>query len=143
MQQSDTILIKQQFYSWLKEIVRWGKLEDFIHWSEETYNKKFYKARCNIYTHDYIYSISVHVTADQRIKESDKLEKYITHDYLGCTVSTRKPRAGEDWNRGNDLPDGKFNKETWEQIKNSIVRHELVKICKPVRRIPDTIENNK
>ena len=49
---------------------------------------------------------------------------------LGCTVSSRKPRAGEDWTRGNDLPDGKFNEDTWNRIKNAIISYELVKIAK-------------
>lgn len=48
--------------------------------------------------------------------------------YLGCQVSTRKPRAGEDWNRGNDLPDGPFTKDTWDNIVRGIVRYELVQL---------------
>lgn len=51
-------------------------------------------------------------------------------NYLGCTVTSRKPRAGEDWNRGNDLPDGKYNKETWDKIKDAILAYELVKVSK-------------
>jgi len=50
--------------------------------------------------------------------------------YLGCVVSSRKPRAGEDWTRGNDLPDGDLSLDTWERIKNGIIRYELIKIAK-------------
>jgi hypothetical protein len=50
--------------------------------------------------------------------------------YLGCQATTRKPRAGENWNRGNDLPDGPFNRETWDRIIFGIVRYELVKLSK-------------
>jgi len=50
--------------------------------------------------------------------------------YLGCTASTRKPRTGEDWTRGNDLPDGKFNKETWSHIKTGIIKYELKYLSK-------------
>jgi hypothetical protein len=50
--------------------------------------------------------------------------------YLGCQVLTRKPRAGESWTRGNDLPDGPFNRETWYKIIFGIVRYELVKLSK-------------
>ena len=57
--------------------------------------------------------------------------------YLGCQVSTRKFRAGEDWLRGNDLPDGPFSRATWERILNAIIRYEIVELSKYKR--PDTI----
>jgi len=50
------------------------------------------------------------------------------NNYLGCIASSRKPRAGENWTRGNDLPDGPLNVETWNKIKNAIVNYELVQI---------------
>jgi len=50
-------------------------------------------------------------------------------NYLGCTCSCRKSRAGEDWVRGHDLPDGKFNVNTWESIKNGIIKNELEQVC--------------
>jgi len=45
--------------------------------------------------------------------------------YLGCQVSNRKYEPGETWFRGRDLPDGKFTKETLEDIKSKIIAHEL------------------
>lgn len=45
--------------------------------------------------------------------------------YLGCVVSTRKSRVGEDWNRGSDLPDGKYSKKTFDSIVKRIVAYEL------------------
>jgi len=51
-------------------------------------------------------------------------------NYLGCAAGTRKPRAGEDWTRGNDLSDGAFTYKTWRKIKNDIIAHELVKVAK-------------
>jgi len=45
--------------------------------------------------------------------------------YMGCIGGTRKSRAGEDWWRGNDLPDGKFSLKTWQYIKNAIIRYEM------------------
>ncbi len=59
--------------------------------------------------------------------------------YFGCQISDRKPRAGEDWTRGNDLADGKFNQETWNRIKNDIISYELVKVAKKERVIEDTL----
>jgi len=48
--------------------------------------------------------------------------------YMGAYVSTRKPRAGETWTRGNDLPDGRFSEELWHRILTAIVRYEAQEI---------------
>lgn len=48
--------------------------------------------------------------------------------YLGATVMTRKPRAGEDWERGNDLHDGRRTKETWDKILLDVLRYEMVRV---------------
>lgn len=50
--------------------------------------------------------------------------------YLGCGASSRKPRAGEKWFRGNDLPDGKLTYQTWYKILIGIISYEMVKIHK-------------
>lgn len=50
--------------------------------------------------------------------------------YLGCTASSRKPRAGEDWPRGNDLPDGEYGHETWFEIIRAILSYEMVRVQK-------------
>ena len=55
--------------------------------------------------------------------------------YLGCTYSSRRPRAGEDWTRGGDLVDGKFCEETWLKILSDIVGTELVKIHRPIKEL--------
>ncbi len=100
---------------WMKAITRkkvimeedkWGHGED-----GEWERGKVY----HFYTSKYRY----HVVAVDRSKDDG---------YLGCQVSTRMPRAGENWNRGNDLSDGPFVHKTWEKIKNSILGYELVEI---------------
>lgn len=48
--------------------------------------------------------------------------------YMGCIAQTRKPRAGEDWPRGNDLADGPLSPETWHHILADIVCYEIVKV---------------
>ena len=53
-------------------------------------------------------------------------------NYLGCTVSARRARPGETWNRGNDLADGKFVKSTFHKIMGDIVGYELKKIALPI-----------
>lgn len=55
-------------------------------------------------------------------------EKYEGHSYLGCIGQSRKPRAGETWTRGNDLPDGPLTFETWYSIITGIIGYELVKV---------------
>jgi len=99
-----------ELYDWLKEISRYSKIESFI--------LPDYKngIRVYFYTHNYRYSILVKPDT-----------------YLGCTVQARKPRAGEDWTRGNDLADGSYCYQTWRKIKNDIIAYELVKVIKPTQ----------
>ena len=66
-----------------------------------------------LYTDNNVYTITAKVGATS---------------YLGCVASARKPRAGEDWARGNDLPDGKFCKETFDAILAGIVGYETVRV---------------
>lgn len=56
--------------------------------------------------------------------------------YLGCTVSSRTPRAGENHTRGNDLADGKFGYDTWIKIVHDVVGYELKK---PVQAVSKTL----
>ena len=44
--------------------------------------------------------------------------------YFGAASVSRFQRPGETWNRGNDLPDGRFSAETWRKILAGIVRYE-------------------
>jgi len=55
----------------------------------------------------------------------------VKDDYLGCMASSRKPRPGEDWTRGNDLPDGKFSLETLRAIMGAVVFYEALVVVKP------------
>lgn len=112
--------MKQQFHEWLKEICRWGRDDWFLHWAREDDSPDEYWGRCYFYTHNNQYCITAKKYSDG-------------HTYLGCTVSSRKSLAGEDWTRGHDMPDGEFNRETWKKIKNAIIQNELVKVVKRVR----------
>jgi len=112
---------------WLKEICRWENVKAFVHVlideGEGTDKKYKTKFTCKLYTHNNCYKITA-------------IDRATDEGYLGCTVSARKPRAGEDWTRGNDLADGKFNRETWENIKNDIIAYELVKVALKTESIP-------
>lgn len=78
--------------------------------------------RIRIFTSDHSYQISARPT------------------YLGCQAGTRKPRAGEEHNRGNDLPDGKFSRGTFVRIIGAIVGYELKTLEVDEGRVADEEE---
>lgn len=99
---------------WLKPLCRFNEgFEDFI-----VADYKENKLRLKFYTKENQYSIVA------RYPSKDDL------GYLGCMATTRKPRAGEDWNRGRDLADGIYHEETWKEIMSDIISYELVKVAK-------------
>ena len=127
---------KSQFMEWLKEIVPWEKIREYVQFKggipEDWVKGKMgpfnvdtrveYDPNCisiRIFTKDHLYNIVAKI------------------GYLGCTMSNRKGRAGEDWTRGHDLPDGKFTDSTWNKIKLAILKTEFVKIARPLN--PESI----
>jgi len=70
------------------------------------------------FTERYRYSIAARAPADGN------------DGYLGCTASARKPLAGEDWTRGNDLAGGPYCEDTWNAIVHDILGYELVRLGK-------------
>ncbi len=111
---------------WLKELIFPGVVSDFIQEKSGKDDTNEVVREICFYTKEHQYAIN----AIERFDGDD-------NSYLGCQVSTRKARAGEDWMRGNDLPDGKFTKKTWDIIINAIVSYELVKLS--VYQKPDSI----
>lgn len=107
---------RSDLVEWLKEIVPFSKIE--------TYTRK---TREGMDTNPMADRHANHVTY---IICTDKHRYSISASptYLGCIASTNFYRPGENWTRGNDLPDGKFCRETWEKIKDAIIRYELVKL---------------
>ena len=107
----------ERLEQWLRDMVFPGRPDEFIqeisgHGQPGEVARKF----C-FYTDNHCYTI----TAIERSAASKG-------SYLGCGVLTRKSRAGEDWVRGNDLPDGDFTEQTWTRILNAIVCYELEKL---------------
>jgi hypothetical protein len=96
----------------LKQLARYGNVDSVMLISKPKDGDKNW-VTVNFYTDEHVYSIHVH-WADTK-----------ENSYLGSTVSTRKNRPGECWNRGNDLPDGKYNDETWDDILKGIIRYEM------------------
>jgi hypothetical protein len=104
------------FYHWLKSITRYGNIDRtmIIYQDNKTdirSNSK--RVWVNFWTSEHCYHISAVLPyGDYK-------------GYLGCIASTRKERVGEDWNRGSDLPDGKYEKKTFDDIVKSIVSYEM------------------
>lgn len=103
---------------WLEELVYPGLTVDFVQdiGVDEPSDGEIEIKVC-LYTEEYKYQV---VAIDRSSDDG----------YLGCQVSTRKPRAGESWSRGNDLPDGPFNRDTWNKILNAMINYELVKLSR-------------
>lgn len=112
---------RDQIVTWLRR-GKYGdkyKIEDFTHINREN---DVVVLNVVLYTDRNAYWITVHPSA---LRAGDS--------YLGCTMTSRKPRAGEDWTRGNDLTDGRFCKDTWDNIVADILTCELVDIKRPVK----------
>lgn len=118
--------------SWIQEICRLGKADDYI-LCDDNPTSDLYHFR--FFTKENKYSIAVrpYGVTHTRTANGKAVEAHNNPSYIGATVQTRKPRAGEDWNRGNDLPDGEYSRETWDKIKNAIIAYEMVKVSKQAR----------
>ncbi len=120
--------IKDQFHRWVNSLVRFGASpSDYIHWKSDVFvykenRTKEYNGHVIIYTRNHSYSITC------RVKNNG------TKGYLGCIVSARKPLAGEEHTRGNDLADGYFTLKTWNQIVREMLQYEMVRLAASVRR---------
>ncbi len=116
---------------WLPQIMRGNpNLDEYVEVTEDdgesdtkTYEQRY---RFRLYTSKYVYTIRA-------------IDRSENDGYLACGVSTRKSRAGEDWIRGSDLPDGPFTEETWNSIKHAIIGYELRKLALKAEPIAETI----
>lgn len=100
---------------WIEKLVFPGKVKNFIKSTKNFESQGVYHKEYIFYTDEYKYKVLA-------IDRSDD------DGYLGCQVSARKLRAGEDWTRGNDLPDGPLDEKTWFIILNAIINYELVEL---------------
>jgi hypothetical protein len=67
-----------------------------------------------------------------------------TEGFLGCVAKCRKPRAGEEIHRGNQVFKGPLNEEAWNQLLAAIVRYESVEVFKNrVKGTPEKMIPNK
>lgn len=102
---------------WIEKLVFPGKVSDFVKITKKFKVNDIDHLEFVFFTDEYKYKILA-------------IDRKSDNGYLGCQVSARKTRAGEDWHRGNDLPDGNFTLGTWNIILNSIINYELVELSK-------------
>ena len=107
----------------IKLLIFPGEFEEFVNTVKEFTSNGEQIVEYVLFTNEFKYKLF----AIQRDKGSS---------YLSCQVSARKSRAGEDWNRGNDLRDGPLEMETWNQITRDMINYEIVRLS-PYRK-PDT-----
>lgn len=113
---------------WLLDICPGGCIDYFVEIVKKEVNSETLveKIIFNLYTEKYKYNI-IAVDKDEQT------------GYLGCFMSNRKPEAGEKHTRGRDLPDGEFNYDTWNRIKDSIIKTELVELIEPCSYIENCV----
>ena len=108
---------EKRLKAFLSELGRWEENKYLLKRIEEG------RVRAYLYTDGHCYTIDATDTG-----------------YLGCIASSRKPRPGEDWTRGNDLADGKLDEQTWNAILRDIVAYELKTIS---NHIPSRLRKTK
>ena len=119
---SDKILMVD---NWFKTLVFPGTaVDDFIKVTKDFKSEGSFHKEYVFYTDEYKYIVFA-------------IDRPDDDGYLGCQVSARKKRPGEDWTRGNDLPDGPLNNDTWLMILNAIINYEIVPLSTYKR--PDSI----
>lgn len=64
---------------------------------------------------------------------------HVRPTYLGCTAVSRVVDPGETHSRGNDLPDGPFDRNTWARILTEMLAYEFLDIPKEeaLETLPD------
>ena len=114
----ELVNIAPDFAVWLKQIIRHGTVDSqvFITWSTNypDKDKEINYFRCLLFTENHKYTIYGHAPTKEHPR-----------GYLGCGGESLKPRPGEWWHRGNDLPDGDYSKETFDRIVRGIVAYEI------------------
>lgn len=109
-----------QLRRWLAPYVRYGHEEP---WRFERLSEEEEAGRFTVATAGSTYSIRFHAGR-----------------YLGCVGTRRTSYAGETWLRGNDLPDGPFSFETFQQIMQGILAYEWVELAEQINYKPVLLE---
>ena len=141
--------LRATLVEWLNGLKQWGGSTQQT-WDDYILTDKEWRDRYHPYSEaatsvrQGVLHISIY-TDTHAYHISAKLSSGDNDGYLGCTVTNRKWRTGENWHRGNDLPDGPFNKNTFDEIVRAILAFEI--IAKPIavetiNKVEQDIPNN-
>ena len=122
---------QREFMGWLSDIIPWTKIREYVQFKGGI-PEDWVKGKMGPFNVDTRVEYDPNVISVRVFTKNHMYNIVAKATYLGCTMSKRKYRAGEDWTRGHDLPDGKFNDSTWRNIKLAILKNELVKVARPL-----------
>lgn len=106
--------------NWLKSIVPYENMNDYLQiFSRLSNGKQRYSIK--LYTTGYIISINIRLPEDLPKDKNDR-------GYIGGFLKCRKSLPGETHHRGSDLHDGKFKKETFDELVNDVLKTQLVEL---------------
>lgn len=83
------------------------------------------RIRIRFYTGRNVYFISAILGNHWHDESHPDKPKLADDGYLAGSVTCRTPEAGEWWNRGRDLADGPYSRETFEHILLDIIGFEI------------------
>lgn len=127
-------LLYKDVIEWMLPLCRFTKLEDCV-----IADYKDNRLLLKFFTKDHEYHIVARLPQEyivlEVIKDIDgriigESNHPVDNGYLSCSITTRKPRAGESWNRGRDMIDGPYRKETFDAIVKDILAVEMVKVVR-------------
>lgn len=101
---------------WLEEVFHGMLLDNFVKFLIKKNNDGQISMITLFWTEDHIYKIVCYHRIDR------------PNGYMGCYLDNRMARPGEAHIRGNDLPDGEYNKDTFKRIMNACIACEVKKI---------------
>lgn len=94
---------------------------DFISWVERSFHRADIIKKIKFYVEDQ----EVEHASVTFYTEKHYYKMSIYPKYLGCVMSSRLPRAGEEHIRGMDLLNGKNTIKTWNRMLGAIISTEL------------------
>lgn len=104
---------RPDLYNWLYD--HWGHdFSDHCIFIKRSLDNDNNLVRVKLYTNDHVYSIKTMLGHDK--------------DYMDCVVQNRKCNIGEDWHRGSDLSDGKYDHSTFKKIIRDILKREFLEV---------------
>lgn len=110
--------------AWLRDrLVRHGRRSKVMIDRPPTQGAQDYAVRARLWTAINVYAIIV--------------KPFSNHmGYMGCVVTSRAPRPGEDHTRGSDLADGDLGDETLGRILADIVHYEALDVAPRLAEVP-------